>query len=120
MEIKEINVLEGNIRQIGEIREIGEEPFSGIAVDEGKGDYLYPDDNHNVLYENTLGDIETLLGQVPGFMKFLPKKVLIHNWSSWKGIGEIDMERARFLLSTDEMPEEKQGKTHGIVDEGQN
>ena len=96
MEIKEINVLEGNIRQIGE------EAFAGIAVEAGTGNYLYPKDNHDVLYENTLGDIETLLGKVPGFMKFLPKKVLIHEWSSWKGIGEIDMERARFLLSTDE------------------
>ena len=114
MEIKEINVLEGIIPQIGE------EPFAGIAVDAGKVDYLYPDDNHDVLYENTLGDIGKLLGKVPGFMKFLPKKVLIHDLSSWKGIGEIDMERARFLLSTDEMPEEKPGKTHGIVDEGQN
>lgn len=111
MEIKEINVLEGIIPQIGE------EPFAGIAVDAGTGDYLYLDDNYDVLYENALEDIGKLLGQVPGFMKLLPNKVLIHNWSSWKGIGEIDMERARFLLSTDEMSEEKPGKTQGIVDE---
>ena len=107
MEFKEINLLEGIIPQIGE------GPFSGIAVDEGNGDYLYPNANHDVLYENTLGDIEKMLGEVPGFMKHLPNKVLIQNWSSWKKVGEMDMERARYLLSTDEMFEEK--PVNGIV-----
>jgi len=70
MEFKEINLLEGIIPQIGE------GPFSGIAVDEGNGDYLYPNPNvnHDVLCENNLG--------------------------------EMDMERMRYLLSTDEMSEE--------------
>ena len=54
MELKEINVVEGIFRQIVE------EPFADIAVDAGNGDYLYPNDNHDVLCENTLGEMESL------------------------------------------------------------
>jgi hypothetical protein len=116
MEFKEINVPEGIIQQIGH-----EGSFADITVDVGNGDYLYHNANLDVLYENSLEDIEKTLGQIPGFMKLLPKKVLIHNWSSWKRVDEINMERARYLLNTDEMLEEMlsgtQGRlvTHGYI-----
>ncbi len=58
-------------------------------------------------FEDTLENIEKTMGYVPVFMRSLPKKVLIHNWSSWKMVDEINMERARYLLSTDEIIEEK-------------
>ena len=35
-------------------------------------------------YENTLKDIEKTLGMVPGFMKALPKEVLVHEWPLFK------------------------------------
>ena len=35
-------------------------------------------------YEDTLKDIENSLGIVPGFMKALPKKVLIQEWPLFK------------------------------------
>lgn len=59
-------------------------------------------------YEDTLGDIESTLGMVPGFMKLFPREALIHDWPSWKRdcLGEIDLERARYLLSADDMCEE--------------
>ncbi|MDD5473665.1 MAG: hypothetical protein PHU34_05895 [Candidatus Methanoperedens sp.] len=100
MEFKEINVPEGIVQQINH-----EGPFADITVDVGNGDYLYSNVNLDELYEDTLGDIEKTLGSVPGFMKFFPKEALIHNWSSWKMVEEINMERARYLLSTDEMLE---------------
>ncbi len=108
MEFKEISVPEGIVQQINH-----EGSFADITVDVVNGDYLYPNVNLDVSYEDTLEDIENTLGSVPSFMKFLPKEVLVHNWSSWKMVDEIDMERARYLLSTDEMLEEMLGKTRG-------
>jgi AhpD family alkylhydroperoxidase len=35
-------------------------------------------------YENTLEDIEKTLGIVPGFMKALPKEVLVQEWPLFK------------------------------------
>jgi len=35
-------------------------------------------------YEDTLRDIEKTIGIVPGFMKALPREVLIHDWPLWK------------------------------------
>ena len=32
-------------------------------------------------YENTLRDIESTLGAVPGFMRALPEDVLVHDWA---------------------------------------
>jgi len=101
MEFKEINVPEGIVQQIDH-----EGPFADITVVVGNEDNIYSNVNPDVLYEDTLEDIEKTLGSVPVFMKFLPKKVLIHNWSSWKRVDEINMERARYLLNTDEMLEE--------------
>ncbi len=108
MEFKEIYVPEGTVQQIGH-----EGTFADITVDVGNGDYLYHNANLDVLYENTLEDMEKMLGPVPGFMKLLPKEVLVHNWSSWKRVDEIDMERARYLLNTDEMSKEMLGETQG-------
>ncbi len=108
MELKEINVPEGIVQQIDH-----EGPFAGITVDVGNVDIVYPDVNPDVLYEDALEDIEKTMGSVPVFMKYLPKKVLIHNWSSWKMVDEINMERARYLLSTDEILEEMLGETQG-------
>lgn len=104
MEFKEMNVPEGTIPQIGD-----EVSFANIAVDVGNGYNIYPNDNLDVLYEDTLEDMEKTMGSVPVFMKFLPRKVLIQNWSSWKRVEEINMERARFLLNTDEMLDEMHG-----------
>ena len=106
MEFKEINVPEGIVRQIDY-----KGPFADIIVDVRNGNNISPNVNLDVSYEDTLEDIEKIMGSVPVFMKFLPKKVLIHNWSSWKMVDEINMERARYLLSTDEMLEEMLGET---------
>lgn len=57
-------------------------------------------------YEDTVEDIENSLGLVPGFMKLLPEESLVHDWPIWKDLGEIELERARYLLSVDEMVEE--------------
>ncbi len=108
MEFTEINVPEGIVQQIDH-----KGPFADIIVDVGNGNNIYSNINLDVSYEDTLEDIEMTMGSVPVFMKFLPKKTLIHNWSSWKSVEEINMERARYLLSTDEMLEEMLGKTPG-------
>ncbi|MCZ7383113.1 MAG: hypothetical protein O8C64_16270 [Candidatus Methanoperedens sp.] len=108
MEFKEINVPEGIVQQIDH-----EGPFAGITVDAGNGNNIHSNINLDMSYEDTLGDIEMTMGSVPVFRKSLPKKVLIHNWSSWKMVDEMNMERARYLLSTDEMLEEMLGQTRG-------
>lgn len=59
-------------------------------------------------YEDTLLDIEKTFGTVPEFMRLFPRESLIREWPSWKSgnLGEIDLERARYLLSEDELMEE--------------
>ncbi len=108
MEFKEINAPGGIIQQIDQ-----EGPFADITVDVGNRDHIYHNVNLDVSYEDTLEDMEKTMGYVPVFMRSLPKKVLINNWSSWKMVDEINMERARYLLSTDEMLEQKLGQTQG-------
>ena len=105
MEFNELNVPEGIVQQIDH-----EGPFASITVDVGNVNISYPNVNLDLSYEETLEDIETTRGSVPVFMRYLPEKVLIHNWSSWKKVDEINMERARYLLSTDEILEEKFGQ----------
>jgi hypothetical protein len=105
MEFKEINVPEGIVQQIDH-----EGPFADIAVDVGNVDIFHPMSNLDASYEDTLKEIEKTMGSVPVFMRSLPKKVLIHNWSSWKRVDEINMERARYLLSTNDMLDEKFGQ----------
>ncbi|MFZ2411672.1 MAG: hypothetical protein WAW23_08895 [Candidatus Methanoperedens sp.] len=106
MEFKEISIPEVIIQQIDP-----EGPFAGITVDVGNGNNIYSNINFNMLYEETLEDIEMTMGSVPVFMRYLPKKALINNWSSWKIVDEINMERARYLQNTDEMLEEMLGQT---------
>jgi hypothetical protein len=108
MEFKEISVQEGIVQQIDY-----EGSFAAITDYVGNADIVNPNVSLDVSYEDTLEDIEKTMGSVPVSMKFLPKKVLIHNWSSWKMVEEINMERARYLLSTDEMLEEMLSKTQG-------
>jgi hypothetical protein len=108
MEFKEINTTGDMVQQIGRDRS-----FADIEVDTGNGNYLYSNVNLYMLYEDTLEDIENMLGHVPGFMKLFPKEGLVQDWPSWKGVGEMDMDRARYLLSTDEMLEGMLSKTHG-------
>jgi hypothetical protein len=59
-------------------------------------------------YEETLEEIRKTFGTVPGFMSVLPRDLLVRDWPSWKKDlpGEIDLERARYMLSTDQMLEE--------------
>ena len=57
-------------------------------------------------FEEMLEDVEKSLGMVPRFMKLLPEESLVHDWTAWKNLGEIELERARYLLSVDEMMEE--------------
>ncbi len=59
-------------------------------------------------YEETLRDVERTLGKIPGFMKVLPPDLLVRDWPSWKKDrpGEMELERASYMLSTDEMYEE--------------
>ena len=69
MELKEINVPEGIVRQIDH-----EGQFAGIKVDGGNGNNIYPNVNFNMLYEETLVDIKKTMGSVPVSMTSLPKK----------------------------------------------
>jgi len=105
MEFKEINVPEGIVQQIDH-----EGQFAGITVDAGNIDTIYSGVNLDVLYEVTLEDIKNTMGSVPVFMRSLSNKVLINNWSSWKMAEEINMERTRYLLNTDELLEEMHSK----------
>ena len=91
-EISESNMLGDFVQEIDR-----EGSFADIAVDVGKGNDTYSSIKKEMgAYEATLEDIEK-----------------IHKWPSWKGLAEIDLERARYLLSTDEMLEEILGKTQG-------
>ena len=101
MELKEINLPEGIVRHID-----NEGQFAGITVDGGNGNNIYSNVNFDMLYEETLVDIKKTMGYVPVSMTSLSKKVLINNWSSQKMAEEINVERMRYLLSTDEMLEE--------------
>ena len=101
MELKEINVPEGIVQQIDH-----EGQFAGITVDAGNGNNICSNYNLDKLYEETLVDIKRTIGSVPVSMTSLSKKVLVGNWSSQKMSEEINMERMRYLLSTDEMLEE--------------
>jgi len=58
-------------------------PFADIIVDVRNGNNIYSNINHDMSYEDTLG------------------------------VEEINMERARYLLNTDEILEEMLGQTHG-------
>ena len=107
MEFKEINVPEGIIQQFDH-----EGSLNDITFDVGNGNNIQSNVNFDVSYADTLEDIVTTMGSVPVFMKFLPKKALINDWSSWKMVDEINMERAIYLLNTDEMLDEKFGQIH--------
>ena len=52
----------------------------------------------------------SILGKVPDFMNLFPRERPVHDRSSWKSVGEIDLERLRYLLSADEMIEEMLNK----------
>lgn len=80
--------------------------FKNAVLNVYNGDCICPNANSCMLYEDTLYDIEKILGSVPTFMRFFPKEVLIRDWPMWKMVGEIDMERATYLLSTDRILEE--------------
>lgn len=68
-------------------------------------------------YEDTLDDIEKTLGMVPSFMKVFNSEKLVRDWPSWKkdSLGEIYLERARYLLSTDKIVEEMLSGTQDNV-----
>jgi len=51
-----------------------------------------------------------ILGKVPDVIKLFPRELPVHDRSSWKSVGEIDLERLRYLLSADEMIEEMLNK----------
>lgn len=91
MEIREISISEGIIQQI-----YPEGPFADIAIDVENIDNIYSNVNLGVSYKDTL-----------------PKQELSHNWSSWTMVEEMNLERARYLLNTDEMLEEMLSKTQG-------
>jgi AhpD family alkylhydroperoxidase len=46
-------------------------------------------------YEEILKDIKESIGIVPGFMRALPKEVLVHDWPLWK----------KYTLEESEIPE---------------
>ncbi len=62
------------------------------------------------VYESTLKEIKTAYGEIPGFMKFFPRESLVRDWSSWKKLDEMELERARYLLNTDEITYEMLGE----------
>jgi hypothetical protein len=89
-EISESNMLDDFVQEID-----SEGSFADIAVNVDKGNHTYSNIKKEMgAYEATLEDIE-------------------NTWPSWKGLAEIDLERARYLLSTDDMLEEVLGKTQG-------
>lgn len=59
-------------------------------------------------YEDTLEEIMRTFGVLPSFMKVFTTEQLVREWPSWKkdNLGEIDLERAGYFLSTDEILEE--------------
>lgn len=59
-----------------------------------------------IAHEIQFSDIAVDAGIIPDFMKIFPKKLPADDLPSWKMVGEIDLERARYLLSTDEMLED--------------
>ncbi len=63
-------------------------------------------------YEDTLNDIEKTFGTVPGFMRLISSESLIRDWPSWKkdNPGEMYLERARYLLSADDLLEDALNK----------
>ena len=67
-------------------------------------------------YEETLEEIRKTFGTVPEFMRVFPGDLLVRDWPSWKKDlpGEIDLERARYMLSTDQFLEEILEDTTGI------
>lgn len=62
------------------------------------------------VYENTLKEIVNTYGEMPGFMKFFPRESLVRDWHSWKKLDEMELERARYLLNTDEITYEMLGE----------
>jgi amino acid permease len=66
-------------------------------------------------YEDILEDIMRTFGEVPSFMMLFTTEKLIREWSSWKSLEEIDLERARYLLSTDELIEKMLSETENNV-----
>jgi hypothetical protein len=77
-----------------------------VMLDVNGGDCVCPNANNCILYEDTLCDVENIFGSVPNFMRFFPKEVLIRGWPMWKMVGDLDMERASYLLSTDRILED--------------
>ncbi len=71
-------------------------------------------------YEDTLKDIENTLGKVPEFMKFFSRETLVKDWPSWKEncCSEIHLERACYLLCTDELLGEELGEKKVIISAG--
>ncbi len=63
-------------------------------------------------YEDTLNDIEKTFGTVPRFMRLFREEALVRDWPSWKrdNPGEIYLERARYLLSADDLIEDALNK----------
>ena len=59
-----------------------------------------------IAHEIQFPDIAVDAGIIPDFMKIFPEKLPAHDRSSWKMVGEIYLERERFLISADEMLEE--------------
>ena len=59
----------------------------------------------DMTYEETIKDINSTLGRIPGFMTFLPREKLVRDWPLWKALGELDFERACCLLCCDSMSE---------------
>ncbi len=63
-------------------------------------------------YEDTLNDIEKTFGTVPRFMRLFREESLVRDWPSWKrdNPGEMYLERARYLLSADDLLEDALNK----------
>ena len=101
MEFKEISISDDIIPQMGH-----KGTFVDIAVDVGIRDNTYSNVGLYTSYEDMLEEIERTMGSSHVFMRSLPNKGLTNDWSSWKKVDEINMERARYLLSTDEIIEE--------------
>jgi hypothetical protein len=105
----------------GLVEKLGKSELAKNVVFVDNGNHVCPDTDNSVcavkvavypakaaiaLYEDTPGGMENILGSVPDFMRFLPEGTLIRDWPLWKMVGEIDMERATYLLSIDRLLEE--------------
>ncbi|HEY9247313.1 MAG TPA: hypothetical protein VIO11_10745 [Candidatus Methanoperedens sp.] len=73
--------------------------FGSVKIDVMNGGRIFPI-NHETLAGNTFHDRERKMGHA----QIIPE--ISRDWVSWRNVGEIDIERVRYLHNTDDLTEE--------------